>query len=714
MDDEKKKEEEEEEKEYNEEKKENTKEESEYKNNKELYIKLNESEEVIDITNDMKNILDTLKLGEIIQTDDFKLIDTMSAIELNHYKMDLHFQNEKVENCKTKIEKKIIKDIKNLTIEESFILIDEIFKREITWMNGGPISQNIFELIYFSDENINKTKNKINPNIFEVYLDSIIQIIFLVYNTLYYCTCLREEDISIAFYQNAKNIERKDIFNDIKYIEKYLHEQSNQDNKKIISQILNRFHIQKFLINILTEQFDKYNLNRFDNLIIHVNELKSEINLIDFSISNELKEKNLIDLNEYFDKNLYKIFPILGNHKIGKILDEKETIEKLQKFILSLTLICTIYNQRNLYHIIHYIKQLNKNNPSYIIREILDINLFPNENLIFGKIDYKEILIENLKQIKINLTENSDSELLDYIISSHKELCRIELKNKARKIGEGKDTMDNLTAVTIEGHKKENEKSNNKNNQSTLINFLLINDLTTMLNLIFTNFSIEMFKIDECDYIFFACESIASQLSMHSYILISKFSEKILKEENMANSQLKKKMSQFQKMLIDQSYIFNALKSAFNGLKGLMIYLKKNNLIKYPKLNNEEKILRINNRFTCFKNCGMYINLSYESFESDYNQEIEKEDFFNSANENIKAATKYLSELKNAENKLRDTVLFDNDYINNLSKAIIYNSLLFGKIKKFVANEENKGKFLSISLNTQKYDTFLPILEIKN
>ena len=173
-------------------------------------------------------------------------------------------------------------------------------------------------------------------------------------------------------------------------------------------------------------------------------------------------------------------------------------------------------------------------------------------------------------------------------------------------------------------------------------------------------------------------------------------------------------MSQFQKMLIDQSYIFNALKSAFNGLKGLMIYLKKNNLIKYPKLNNEEKILRINNRFTCFKNCGMYINLSYESFESDYNQEIEKEDFFNSANENIKAATKYLSELKNAENKLRDTVLFDNDYINNLSKAIIYNSLLFGKIKKFVANEENKGKFLSISLNTQKYDTFLPILEIKN
>ena len=201
---------------------------------------------------------------------------------------------------------------------------------------------------------------------------------------------------------------------------------------------------------------------------------------------------------------------------------------------------------------------------------------------------------------------------------------------------------------------------------------------------------------------------------MHSYILISKFAEKLLKEDNIANSQLKKKMSQFQKMLIDESYIFNALKNTFNGLKGLMFYLKKNKLIKFPNLNEKEKVLRINNRFTYFKNCGMFINLSYENFENNYNSEIENEDFFNIANESIKSATKYLTELKNAEIKLRDTVLFDNDYLNNLSKAIISNSLLFGKIKKFVANEENKGKYLNIIINIKKYDTFLPILEIKS
>ena len=473
---------------------------------------------------------------------------------------------------------------------------------------------------------------------------------------------------------------------------------------------------QKIIITLLSEQFDKNNLSRFDNFIVHVNELKSEINLIDFTISNQLKSQNLIDLNVYFDKNLYKIFPLLGSHKVGIIFDEEKTILKLQEFINSLALIFTIYKQKNIYHIIHYLQKINQNSPSYIIREILDVNLFPNNNeLIFGKINYKEILLENLKGIKINLTLNEDSELIDYIISSHKELCKVELKNKARKIREGKDLMDTLMAVTIEGHKKENSKSkNSKVNQNSLINFLLIDDLKVMLNLIFTNFSIEMFKIDECDYIFYVCEKVVNYLSMHSYILISKFAEKLLKEDNIANSQLKKKMSHFQKMLIDESYIFNALKNAFNGLKGLMFYLKQNNLIKFPNLNEKEKILRVNNRFKYFKNCGMFINLSYEDFENNYNSEIENEDYFNIANESIKSATKFLSELKNAEIKLRDTVLFDNDYLNNLSKAIISNSLLFGKIKKFVANEENKGKYLNIIINIKKYDTFLPILEIKS
>ena len=75
--------------------------------------------------------------------------------------------------------------------------------------------------------------------------------------------------------------------------------------------------------------------------------------MIDFTISNELKSQNL---NIYFGKNLHKIFPLLGSHKVGIIFDEKKTIIKIKEFIDSLTLICNIYQQTKIYHIKHYLK----------------------------------------------------------------------------------------------------------------------------------------------------------------------------------------------------------------------------------------------------------------------------------------------------------------------------------------------------------------------
>jgi hypothetical protein len=104
----------------------------------------------------------------------------------------------------------------------------------------------------------------------------------------------------------------------------------------------------------------------------------------------------------------------------------------------------------------------------------------------------------------------------------------------------------------------------------------------------------------------------------------------------------------------------------------------------------------------------MFIDISYDAFINDIQQEESEGDFFNRAGENIKGCAKYLSELKAAPSKLRDSFIYDENYINNLSKAIIANRLMFLKIKKL--KDENKiGNF---KLNMNKYDTFLPVIEI--
>lgn len=674
--------------------------------NKDNYILLNEEDsKVEDVTNEIKNYLKNLKQGESIQAEDFNLETTMSAIEVNHYKMDPHCHNEKVETYKILLKKKMIKPMDEFNLEESLLMINSLFKREITWICGGSIQQNIFSLIYFTDDSINDTESTYY-SIFRTFLNSILHILYLCYSNISESNCLREEDFSCIYYPNSGYLKRDNILTEIKKAEKELHSQTNNNNKKIIEQILNRLRIQKILISLLSEQFDKKNKNRYDNLVIKVNELKNELNLINFDLVSKVDSFN-VDI--YFNTDLVKLYPSLSNNKKGEIYNNEKATEKINAFVNSLNSICFIYETSNIYHLLNSLYEININSPSFIIREILDINLFPENDMLFSKYDMQENIKEIFKQLKIPIL---DDEILNYIIGNQKVLCKRRLRNKARLVRESKEIIDNLTAVVIEGHKKETALTSNSTiNKTVLTNFLLKNVLNEMLFTIAVNFSLGMFKVYELDYVFYVCESIVNQLAIHNYVIGSKYGEKVLKEENIAESVLKKKFSVVQKMILDETYIYKSLKLVFNSLKLLIHYIKVKKMIKMPTCSEKENELRIINRFPYFKNCQMFINLSNEGFIQSLNEETSNEDYLNQANANLKVSIQILNELKAAEAKLRDYTSYDNDYISNLSRAIISNSFIFCKIKK---KEENKDtSFLNISINSTKYKTFLPIIEIK-
>ena len=673
--------------------------------NKDKYIALNEKkEQTEDVTEEISNFIKTLKQGQMINTADFTLESTMSAIEINHYKMDPHCHNEKVSTYRSLIKKKAIKPIDELDIEESLILINSLFKRELSWICGGSIQQNLFSLIYFSDDSINQSES---TSICRTFLYSILQVLYLSYSNIGECSCLRDEDFSCVYYPNAFHLKRENIINDIKNIEQFLHSKLCNENKKIIEQLINRFNIQKILITILSEQFDTKNNSRYDNLIIYVNELKSEINLIDLTLEPKIDS---FDLDTYFNPELYKIFPTLANNKKGEMFDNEKAIEKLNAFIQSLNSICFIYEISNIYHLYPALYNLNIKSPSFIIREIVDINLFPNgSNLLFSKFDMKERLKETFKQLKIPMLEE---EIFSYIIATQKDLCKRKLKNQARIVREAKEIIDNLTAVAIEGHKKETAMtSNSKINKTILTNFLLKTVLSEMFNTINVNFEIDMFKVYELDYVFYICEQIVNQLTMHNFVIASKYAEKVLKENNIAESSLKKKFSNVQKMILDETYIYKSLKVVYNSLKLFIYHIKEKKLIKMPKSTEKEIQLKILNRFPYFKNCSMFMNLTYEAFTEDINEEIKDENYFTNANANMKICVSFLKELRGADAKLRDYTSYDNDFIDNLNKAIIFNSLIFRKVTK--KEEQKTNDFMNVKLNMKKYNTFLPIIEIQ-
>ena len=74
---------------------------------------------------------------------------------------------------------------------------------------------------------------------------------------------------------------------------------------------------------------------------------------------------------------------------------------------------------------------------------------------------------------------------------------------------------------------------------------------------------------------------------------------------------IKKKLTQIQRMYVEQVNIFKCLKTYFKEFKNVFYFIKKKNIIKLPSELNEEKIF--NNRFPYFKNANMFITLNYES-----------------------------------------------------------------------------------------------------
>jgi len=88
--------------------------------NKNKYIALNEnsSEMVTDITKELLDLTDAFQIGEMVTTKDFTLEETMNSVELNHQKMDSHYNYYEAQTYKKLLREEKIKKIYDLNNEE--------------------------------------------------------------------------------------------------------------------------------------------------------------------------------------------------------------------------------------------------------------------------------------------------------------------------------------------------------------------------------------------------------------------------------------------------------------------------------------------------------------------------------------------------------------------------------------------------------------------
>jgi hypothetical protein len=87
--------------------------------NKSQYISLEEeTSNSVDITEELLDLTNKFSLGEMIHTPDFTLAETMSSVELNHVKMDPHFNNREANTFTKLLREQRVKKIEDLTYRE--------------------------------------------------------------------------------------------------------------------------------------------------------------------------------------------------------------------------------------------------------------------------------------------------------------------------------------------------------------------------------------------------------------------------------------------------------------------------------------------------------------------------------------------------------------------------------------------------------------------
>ena len=513
--------------------------------------------------------------------------------------------------------------------------------------------------------------------------------------------------------------------------------------KPQIEQIISIIKLQAGIINILkiflnseNEKEQKEIKLTKDNYDSKINSILEELKKINVSLfPKEIEENKNIHIKE-----LFKLMPVIGSYKSIELFGAEECLNKFKELLDDFREVRRIFNTTNLYHLYKLVHDINHkkeiNRPSFIIRHIIDINIAKEDNNLFGNKGTKKFFKTLLNDYNINtkLTENDQShegenEILTHLIELYQNILKYELKNRARKLREAREIINNIVGFVIFLYKKEKEVNDNpphKNHQNKshnnqkdktkyyIKNFVVFNLLKIMLSIIFNAFYIDFFKFHELDYIFWACQEICDQIIKHIYLFARIIDENLLSENNIANSDKKKNFKDERKIIFDELYIYNSYKNTFEGLKLLLYYIKYYNLIKVPKLNEENVALRISNRFPFFKNASIIINLSYEDFINDYTktlEQIENEEFIDSAKELLSISKKSLAELIKAETQLRDIFMNGNPELSELSKVIISNTLIFNKVKKF-KEEKKENEFIKFNINVSKYNSKFPLLEI--
>lgn len=167
-----------------------------------------------DITGEFMQCVKQLHLGELLKTDQFTLLEAMSAIELMDPKMDggmmVKKSNRKILTLEQSIKAGTVK-VSNLELNELIGIIDDSYSCLVTWLEGHSLAQTVMTNLYLHEP------ERIEDRCLRVFSQSMLKLVDCMDEMVQTFFCIEEEDflLNLGKFNLARQINCQKVLSNV-------------------------------------------------------------------------------------------------------------------------------------------------------------------------------------------------------------------------------------------------------------------------------------------------------------------------------------------------------------------------------------------------------------------------------------------------------------------------------------------------------------------
>eukprot|EP01121_Diplochlamys_sp_Union-15-3_P012470 TRINITY_DN3737_c0_g1_i2.p1 TRINITY_DN3737_c0_g1~~TRINITY_DN3737_c0_g1_i2.p1 ORF type:complete len:737 (-),score=145.60 TRINITY_DN3737_c0_g1_i2:74-2245(-) len=508
---------------------------------------------------------------KLIHTEEFTLLEAMSALEIMDPKMDSGMYASKIKTYEEVVQLKLLPKASQLSVPQVIGIIDKLLCLEVMWFNGFSLAQTMFTCYYLFEP------SDIDNPILHSYVQTLLKRTHYIRDSCMKAENYEEEDFSSHLFglNLHPEIDDRVIEESLKNIEKDLTLKQNRVEGKLnaedasVAPLQNEESKEADYVKALNARI-KFTKNFFQIWKFldkpECAGLPAASKLINstFPLINTMKATSHLGLlpDNVFEYDISR--RILGGSPPRKIeqFSQEKTFQQLESFFNHLGYLCNIKEYNTLYLIKRFFYEISDLNTTSVIRSKL-FNLVYHQGKFFGKFSMVDTLKENATNLfQIPKVYFTKYKLIDSFLSElgkvHIRTLRVTAMNKARQRRKytrlleewsiiTSEVADNIDAQIAAG---ENPKSKVDTQQPLPHYFgiwVLDSTLGIMIRYLQLGFDLELYNPHEYFMIFWYIDNLYSQRTQSHYYILE-YNEKSVKRGKKKQANNAKKLKKPPKM----------------------------------------------------------------------------------------------------------------------------------------------------------------------